>query len=82
MLGIINQGNVSIFSRCSQLVPFHVTVVFYVCLPQQAQALDDGRLFGALTASGKSSSEGLREILGFWVGHRFAAVISYSFWVY
>lgn len=40
-------------------------------LPQQAQALDDGRLFGALTASGKSSSEGLREIFRFWVGHRF-----------
>ncbi len=40
-------------------------------LPQQAQALDDGRLFGALTASGKSSSEGLREIPRFWVGHRF-----------
>jgi len=27
----------------------------------------------ALTASGKSSSEGLREILGIWVSHRFVA---------
>jgi len=44
-------------------------------LPQQAQALDGRAPIGALTASGKSSSEGLREILTFWVSHRFVAAI-------
>jgi len=50
-----------------------MTVVFCVpTLPQQAQALaDEGAYRRTLTANGKSSSEGLREILGFWVGHRF-----------